>query len=42
MKKRNRRNKIYELIGRAVVFLTVYSSSVMFVVWSFNQMTVYK
>ena len=42
MKKRNRRNKIYELIGRAVVFLTIYSSSVMFVIWSFNQMTVYR
>lgn len=42
MKKRNRRNKIYELVGRAVVFLTVYSSSVMFVIWSFNQMTVYR
>lgn len=42
MKKRSTKSKIYELIGRAVVFLTVYSSSVMFVVWSFNQMTVYR
>lgn len=35
------KNKIYELIGRTVVFLTAYSSVIMFIIWAFEQNTIY-
>ena len=40
MKKINK-NKVYELIGRAVVFTAGYVSTVAFFVWAFLQNTVY-
>lgn len=35
------KNKIYELIGRIVVFLGVWAGGVAFVVWAFLQNTIY-
>lgn len=34
-------NKLYELIGRAVVYGTIYISSITFMCWSFSQNTIY-
>lgn len=33
--------KIYELIGRAVVYGTIYISSIAFMYWAFCQNTIY-
>ena len=35
------KNKIYELIGRVVVFTAGYTSTVIFCVWAFMQGTSY-
>ncbi len=35
------KNKIYELIGRAVVYSTIYLGSIAFIMWAFLQNTIY-
>lgn len=35
------KNKLYEFIGRAVVYSTMYIGSIAFGVWSFLQNTIY-
>ena len=35
------KSKIYELIGRAVVYTAGYVTAVMFFVWAFYQNTIY-
>lgn len=35
------KNKIYELIGRAVVYSTIYAGAVAGFVWAFCQNTIY-
>lgn len=34
-------NKIYELIGRAVVYLSLYVGAIAFCCWAFLQNTIY-
>ena len=44
MKKRKLKineNKVYELIGRVVVALSLYAGMVAFIVWGFMQNTIY-
>jgi hypothetical protein len=41
MKKKIQKNKIYELIGKTVVFGSIYAGSIAFVIWSFLQNTIY-
>ena len=36
-----KKNKIYELIGRAVVYATLYVSAVAFTIFAFLQNTIY-
>lgn len=40
-KMRNMKKKIYEIIGRIVVFLSIYVGAVALMVWAFMQNTVY-
>ncbi len=35
------KNKIYELIGRAVAYSTIYLGSIAFIMWAFLQNTIY-
>ena len=45
MKKRKLKineNKVYELIGRVVVALSLYAGMVAFIVWGFMQNTIYQ
>ncbi len=37
-----KKQKIYELIGRVVVFMTLHASGVALMVWAFTRMTVYR
>ena len=39
--KEKRKKKIYEIIGRIVVFLTIYFSIIALGVWAFMQNTIY-
>lgn len=39
--KRINKNKIYNLIGRAVVYSSLYIATVGFTVWAFCQNTIY-
>ena len=41
MKKKLDKNKIYTFIGQAVVYSTLYISSVVFTYWAFLQGTTY-
>jgi hypothetical protein len=41
MKRKLDTNKIYNFIGRAVVYSTLYISAVAFIVWAFCQNTIY-
>lgn len=41
MKRKLDTNKIYNFIGRAVVYSTLYISAVAFTVWAFCQNTIY-
>lgn len=36
-----KKNKIYELIGRAVIYIGLYAGAVIFTVWAFMQNTIY-
>ncbi len=36
-----KKSKIYELIGRAVVYASLYAGAVIFTVWAFLQNTIY-
>lgn len=40
MKKINK-NKVYQFIGQAVVYSTLYLSTVAFIIWAFCQNTIY-
>lgn len=42
MKRKIDSNKIYNLIGRAVVYSSLYIAGVGFTVWGFLQATVYR
>ena len=35
------KSKIYEFIGRAVVYSTIYLGSIAFIMWAFLQNTIY-
>jgi len=35
------KNKVYALIGRAVVYGSIYIGSIAFGIWSFTKITVY-
>lgn len=35
------KNKIYELIGRAVVYSTMYAGAVMFFIWACTRTVIY-
>ncbi len=37
-----KKQKIYELIGRVVVFITLHAGAVAFCLWALSRMTVYK
>lgn len=41
MKRKLDTNKIYNFIGRAVVYSTLYLSTVAFSMWAFCQNTIY-
>ena len=41
MKRKALKNKIYKLIGQAVVFIAMCSSLSIFMLWAINQRTVY-
>lgn len=41
MKRKLDQNKIYNLIGRAVVYSSLYIATVGFTVWAFCQNTIY-
>lgn len=36
-----KKNKIYELIGRAVVYTSLYAAAILGTVWAFLQNTIY-
>lgn len=36
-----KKNRIYEFIGRAVVYASIYAGAVCFTVWAFMQNTIY-
>ena len=42
MKRKLDKNKIYNFIGRAVVYSSLYIATVGFTVWGFLQATVYR
>lgn len=39
--KRTTKNKVYQFIGQAVVYSTLYLSTVTFSMWAFCQNTIY-
>lgn len=41
MKRKLDTNKIYNFIGRAVVYSSLYISAVAFMIWGFCQNTIY-
>lgn len=41
MKKKINKNKIYQVIGQAVVYIGLYAGAVAFGVWAFCQNTIY-
>ena len=41
MKRKTLKNKIYKLIGQAIVFISMFSSLSIFMLWAINQRTVY-
>lgn len=41
MKRKIDKNKVYQFIGRAVVYSTLYISAVAFMIWGFCQNTIY-
>jgi hypothetical protein len=41
MKKKIQKNKAYELIGRIVVYGSLYIGSIIFMCWAFLQNTIY-
>ena len=41
MKRRINKNKVYELVGRLVVYGALYVGSIAFVYWAFLQNTIY-
>ena len=36
-----KKNKVYEIIGQAVVYLGLYVGAILFGVWAFMQNTIY-
>ena len=41
MKRKLSKSKVYQLIGQAVVYSTIYLSVVALTIWSFCQNTIY-
>lgn len=41
MKRKLNKNKLYQLIGRAVVYSSLYIATVAFSVWAFCQNSIY-
>ena len=41
MKRKLNKNKLYQLIGQAVVYSTLYLTSVVGTIWAFCQNTIY-
>jgi len=41
MKRKLNTNKIYNFIGRAVVYSSLYIAAVAFIIWGFCQNTIY-
>lgn len=38
---KKQKNKIYEIIGRIIIFLTLYIGIILFCTWAFLQNTIY-
>lgn len=41
MKRKLDKNKVYKLVGQAVVYISLYVSAVTMAIWAFCQNTVY-